>query len=153
MEKILKHNIHLRRAVVVDSKQIALLAGELGYPSTAGEITNRIKSVNGDADHAVFVAEDDRSKIVGWIHVMTLVHLESGRFAEIAGLVVSENHRSLGIGRMLVNQAERWASGKGCASMTVRSNIVRTETHKFYERLGYPLIKRQKVFRKKLVAE
>jgi GNAT superfamily N-acetyltransferase len=52
-----------------------------------------------------------------------------------------------------MQQAERWARGTGCPSVTVRSNVLRTGAHAFYQRLGYRLVKKQKVFRKRLTPE
>jgi GNAT superfamily N-acetyltransferase len=64
------------------------------------------------------------------------------------GLVVSTATKRGGIGRALVTDAERWALGQGFDSITVRSNVARTESHPFYERLGYVRRKTQHAYSK-----
>jgi GNAT superfamily N-acetyltransferase len=50
----------------------------------------------------------------------------------------------------LLDAAEKWARGKKCKGMSVRSNVIRDRAHAFYERQGYLHIKTQKAFRKPL---
>jgi GNAT superfamily N-acetyltransferase len=64
--------------------------------------------------------------------------------------VVDQTKRSLGTGAKLLEAAERWAVGKGCKSMSVRSNVTRERAHGFYLRHGYEHFKTQKAFRKSL---
>jgi N-acetylglutamate synthase-like GNAT family acetyltransferase len=137
----------MRRATLHDCTALAALAGQLGYPSTPGEISDRLSRIENNPDHFVFVAEQDGA-VVGWLHVAKEVHLESGMFAEIVGVVVDESHRGTEWGRSLVEAAERWAQNNGCPEIRVRTNILRERAHKFYENNGYTLIKQQKVFGK-----
>jgi hypothetical protein len=46
--------------------------------------------------------------------------------------------------------AETWTLEKGCSSVYLRSNVIRTGAHEFYKRLGYTIIKSQYAFRKVL---
>ncbi len=68
--------------------------------------------------------------------------------AEIGGLIVAQSDRGSGIGRRLMQYAQQWADEQGCRSVLVRSNIVRQEAHKFYEKIGYSNIKTSLVFHK-----
>jgi GNAT superfamily N-acetyltransferase len=135
----------VRPAEVRDVPALATLAGELGYPTSVDEMSRRLAALV-DRD-AVFVAEHD-GVCVGWIQVSIVEALESGRFAEIRGLVVAEGQRSGGVGAALVRAAEEWARERACPKVRVRSNVVRERTHRFYERLGYRAVKSQKVFDK-----
>jgi GNAT superfamily N-acetyltransferase len=71
-------------------------------------------------------------------------------YAEVGGLVVDENHRGRGIGRILMQHAEQWARGRGCETVCVRSNVVRERAHVFYQGIGYDNIKTQRMFLKVL---
>jgi len=46
--------------------------------------------------------------------------------------------------------AEAWTLEKGCTSVYLRSNVIRTRAHKFYKRIGYTIVKSQYAFRKNL---
>ncbi len=132
-----------------DAAAVAELAAELGYPSTEAQISRRIAAVAGrDGEHAI-VAELEGA-VVGWTHVRVMACLESEPYAEIWGLVVSERVRSRGVGTALVAECERWARARGLATIRLRSNVVRTRAHALYERIGYRVIKQQKVFEKNL---
>lgn len=135
----------VRAAESRDTPAIAALAGQLGYPTSPDEMSRRLAGLD-DRD-AVFVAEDGGT-CVGWIQVSVVESLESGRFAEIRGLVVGETQRGSGIGAALVRAAEEWGKERACPKVRVRSNVVRERTHRFYERLGYRVVKSQKVFDK-----
>ena len=50
----------------------------------------------------------------------------------------------------LVAAVERWAADRGLEEMAVRSNVIRTESHPFYERLGYARVKTSHIYRKDL---
>ena len=73
----------------------------------------------------------------GWIHAAEQDLVETERRCEILGLVVDGRRRRGGIGRRLVAEAERWAASRGLRQMSVRSNVVREESHPFYEAQGY----------------
>ena len=132
-----------------DAPEVATLSGELGYPAAERDVAERWKRLTRRADHAMFVADED-GRVAGWVHVHDDWTLESGRAAELMGLVVSEARRGSGIGRALVAEAERWARDRGCPRLRVRSNVIREDAHRFYDTLGYERVKRQEIFDKRL---
>jgi GNAT superfamily N-acetyltransferase len=142
--------LKIRRARSADAPQIAVLAGQLGYPATAVQMRKRLRGIKPASQHAVFVAESAKDGVIGWIHVSRQPLLEAEIRAEVNGLVVAEGQRSLGAGARLLAAAEDWARKHGCKGMSVRSNVIRERAHKFYERHGYEHYKTQKSFRKPL---
>jgi GNAT superfamily N-acetyltransferase len=143
-------NVGVRRARSTDAVRIAELSGQLGYTTTEKQMKARLKEAMKDKDAACFVAELREGGLIGWIHVSTTPLLEVDRRAEVNGLVVDENARSGGAGALLLAAAEKWAGGKWCKSMSVRSNVLRERAHGFYLRNGYEHYKTQKAFRKEL---
>jgi GNAT superfamily N-acetyltransferase len=133
-----------------DAAAVADLTTQLGYPSSASDISRRFEHIQARRDSRLLVAEDISRAIVGWIHVQALYALEADGRAEIWGLVVSESARRTGIGRLLIEAAEEWAVAQGFNVMGVRSNRLRTGSHEFYQHLGYEITKTQNVFRKQL---
>jgi GNAT superfamily N-acetyltransferase len=139
----------VRRAAPDDAPHVAALSRVLGYPVDPGVMSERLAHLAARAADAVFVAVD-RDRIVGWIHGSERELLEVGRQVEILGLVVDLTARRSGAGRALVDAVERWAASRGVAQVSVRSNVVRVESHPFYERLGYKRVKTQHSYRKAL---
>ena len=140
----------IRRAKPADAARIAVLSGQLGYPTTTREMSARLRQALKERNGACFVAETREHGVIGWVHVSVTPLLEVERRAEVNGLVVDEPVRSHGAGWLLLEAAERWARNSGCAAMSVRSNVIRNRAHRFYGRHGYEHYKTQKAFRKKL---
>ncbi|MHB1539773.1 MAG: GNAT family N-acetyltransferase [Steroidobacteraceae bacterium] len=146
----------LRTAAATDAPALAQLTEELGYRADAEILRQRLALLAERPDHAVFVAErgdapsEPTSGLAGWIHVGRVISLEGGAAAEILGLVVGSIARRAGVGRQLVQCAERWARGQGLERIVVRSNALRAEAHFFYPALDYVLAKTQRVYVKPL---
>jgi GNAT superfamily N-acetyltransferase len=98
----------------------------------------------------VLVADLPGTKVAGWIQIFLDQVVMSEMRVEVAGLVVDERCRGLGVGRALMGRAEAWALERGCKVVSLRSNVVRKEAHQFYAGLGYSIVKTQHAFRKKL---
>jgi N-acetylglutamate synthase-like GNAT family acetyltransferase len=141
----------IRRAKSTDAAGVAELSGILGYPVDRETMQRRLERLVGSEEHVIFVAETG-GKIVGWIHGAEHEFLVVGRMGEICGLVVAEGQRTSGVGRRLIEAIEQWARGRGLEEVSVRSNVVRPESHPFYEKMGYARLKTQHVYRKQLAA-
>ena len=140
----------IRSATDADAPILADLCGQLGYPSETEEIAHRLAALRGQANDAVLVAEDE-GRVVALMHVLGAQHLVVAPFAEVGGLVVDAAWRGRGVGAALLAAAEAWAAERGFELMRVRSNVIREDAHRFYERHGYTNTKRQIVFAKRLV--
>lgn len=143
-------SITIRLAGPEDAGALGILAEQLGYPSTVAQVRKRFEILSEKPDeNAVFVAEV-YGEIVGWVHAHVYNLLVEDPQTEIGGLVVDEAVRGQRIGEKLMQAAEAWALEKGCSSVYLRSNVIRTRAHEFYKRIGYTIIKTQYAFRKKL---
>lgn len=141
----------VRSATLADASRLAELSAALGYPVPVSELAATLERLLSRQDHAILVAVM-HERIVGWIHVAEREVLEIGRLAEILGLVVDASARRQRVGQRLVAAAEAWATARDLPAMTVRSNVIRAESHPFYEALGYARIKTQHTYRKLLVS-
>ena len=131
-----------------DFAEIARLCVELGYPVTPREIESRISSLLEDEDQWIAVAPGPRSMLLGWVAAAHRVLLESGERVEITALVVDSTARRKGIGKALVSGVENWAASRGVSGIFVRSNVLRSESHGFYEQIGYRRTKTQHAYTK-----
>ena len=127
--------VQVRHAVAADAARIAELSDVLGYPVEERTMAERLAHLLARDDNAVFVAVDGDAT-VGWAHAAEHELLEVGRLCEILGLVVDASARRSGAGRALVAAIEQFAASRGLRQVSVRSNVVRVESHPFYERLG-----------------
>lgn len=140
----------VREMTLADADRVAILAGELGYPSTRAQIEARFRAIEGSNDSKVIVAVDDAGEVVGWVHLFCLPLIVSGTYVEVGGLVVDSRFRGHGIGRALMAAAEAWTLERGFKQLMLRSNTLRTEAHQFYKDLGYTIVKSQHKFQKLL---
>ncbi|HVT57097.1 MAG TPA: GNAT family N-acetyltransferase [Thermoanaerobaculia bacterium] len=158
------NGLEIRPARLADAAALADLSTQLGYPSSPGATAARLarllhtaqtaqtappapqSPVAAAADHLVLVAATSAGQVVGWVHLGTTVTLESEPFVELFGLVVDQALRGRKIGERLVLSGLEWAAARGFDQVRVRSNVVRADAHRFYERLGFKVVKTQKVF-------
>src|SRR5207249_11747661 len=142
----MSETLRIRQMVETDADVVAILAGELGYPNEAEAIRARIRAI-GESD-LLLVAVDASDKAGGFIQAHRVCIIELGFRVEILGLVVSSLARRSGIGRRLIDEAERWAKSIGAEAVSVRSSTKRIEAHIFYPALSYTKIKTQAVYAK-----
>jgi N-acetylglutamate synthase-like GNAT family acetyltransferase len=127
--------------------QVAKLLKQLGYDVAPAELENRMTEIFHNKGN-VFVGIDEEGNVVGCVHALIDTRLAGGRFGEIVSLVVDETLRGKGIGKKLIETAEKWFKSKGMNRLRVRCNTIRNEAHEFYGHLGFTEKKSQKIFEK-----
>ncbi|MFI5452017.1 GNAT family N-acetyltransferase [Pedobacter sp. UC225_61] len=142
MEKIITQ---LLAITLKDAEEITSLSTQLGYENEIEDLLDRTKEILKSKNDCIFVAKLD-GNIVGWIHGFRAVRIESPLFVEIAGLVVDRKQQKQHIGKSLVEAVKDWSISLGIKKIRVRCNIIRTESHKFYENIGFSQNKQQKIF-------
>jgi GNAT superfamily N-acetyltransferase len=134
----------VREAAPKDADDIARLSNQLGYPIAASATLQNLETILKNKNEIVLVAVHGE-KVIGWIHSFQTTRLESGSFCEIGGLVIDDQYRRMGAGKLLIEHIKPWCVAKA-SSLRVRSNIKRTEAHEFYLQTGFSENKQQKVF-------
>lgn len=125
----------IREAEVRDIPTLVSLIGSLGYEVDERGLGARLNEV-AEQGRPTLIAETAR--IVGCITLgMTPVLHRPRPVGRITMLVVAEDARGQGVGRLLVEAAEHRLREAGCGLIEVTSNLRRAEAHAFYERLGY----------------
>jgi len=126
----------IRDAAAADAAAIAGLLSQLGYPSDADAVEERLDRL-GIVGDRVFVAEMD-DEVVGLAHLQVTPAIERDRPAgKLGALVVDEARRGYGVGRALVEAVEREARLRGCELVFVTTSERRGDAHAFYERVGF----------------
>ncbi|HET7003140.1 MAG TPA: GNAT family N-acetyltransferase [Puia sp.] len=139
----------VRLAEMDDAHVIAELSTQWGYQSTHEKIKYLLNGILQNKDHAIFVLSHD-NQIIGWIHGIYSLRVESDPFVEIGGLVVDEDFRRHGSGKFLIKKMIEWSLARNCHLVRVRCNIIRREANAFYSAIGFNEIKQQKVYDMKI---
>jgi GNAT superfamily N-acetyltransferase len=132
--------MNIRNGTLEDATAVAVLLGELGYPTTAEDAALRIERMNALDDAQLFVAADDGDRsLLGLVSAQVLrgVMHANEPVGHITAMVVASRARRCGVGRALVAAIEDWLRARGCAKVNVTSKISRGDAHAFYEGLGY----------------
>ena len=130
-------DVAIRRAGPDDAASLAALLGQLGYPVDAAAIPARLRAIEA-AGGALFLATVDAAAagLVG-VQAYPVLHAPAP-VAYLTALVVATSARGRGVGRALVEAAERWARAAGCGRLAVTSAEHRDDAHAFYPRVGLP---------------
>ncbi len=144
--------LEIRRATLADAAAIAALSGELGYPASAQQMTERLAALLLQATQFIAVATTAGGDVRAWIAAERRLLLEYGEKVEIVGLVVGAAARRQGAGKALIAAVEAWTRAQGLSVVAVRSNAARVESHPFYEQLGFVRLKTQHSYEKVLGA-
>jgi len=131
--------VRTRDARPEDFEAVATLLAELGRPSILGgadQVGHRARYLEWlDAtDLHVWVAEEE-GRVVGLIDLELLPRLNfTTPMAWVPDLIVTESHRSSGVGAALLARAEEAARASGAWALTLESAKWRTAAHAFYLR-------------------
>ncbi|HEY3165312.1 MAG TPA: GNAT family N-acetyltransferase [Candidatus Limnocylindrales bacterium] len=128
--------VTLRAATASDAEAIAALFTDEGYPSGPSDIVERLAGFDTELSR-VIVADND-GQVLGFIAVHALPRFEhTDRILRIMALVVDAGERGRGIGRLLMEDAERFGREVDAAFAEVTAGHHRPEAHHLYEELGY----------------
>src|SRR4051794_23552486 len=115
------HKVRLRNATPDDSPAIAVLLGQLGYPTDSIEIPQRLENIKSHGG-TVVLAVDERDTPRGLISLTSHWGIHSSRpTAYINALVIADGARGMGIGKTLVEYAGQWGLDNGCDRINVTS--------------------------------
>src|SRR5215468_8973733 len=127
----------IRTPLAADSRRIAALMGELGYPALPESMPSRLEAMRAEQISIVLLSES-QGVVNGLITAHSLASIHDDQpVAWITTLVVDTAARGSGVGRRLVEAAERWGRERGCVRISVTTALHRAAAHAFYERLGY----------------
>ena len=128
--------LEVRDAKPKDAATLVALMRLLGHDGDEKGVRKRISALARDK-LAPLVATLGKD-VVGLcgIHRMVTIHRDQP-VGRITILVVAEEARDRGIGRMLIETAEQRLKALGCAMVEVTSNDRLNAAHAFYRHLGY----------------
>jgi GNAT superfamily N-acetyltransferase len=129
--------ITLRPARETDAEQVGALMTELGYPSTAASVKDRLDRALQSKTGRCVVAQD-AGEVIGLMSAELIPYFPTGTtICRETGLVVAAQHRRRGVGELLVDAADAFAREHRCSGIELTSAERRVEAHRFYERIGF----------------
>lgn len=129
----------IRKAEMGDVSQIVSLMEQLGYPTTIDHMANRFHTISTNSNYHTLVAEYN-GKVVGMAGLCTSLFYEyDGCYVRIVAFVVDIHYRRKGVGKSLIQEAEKWAIEQGATAIGLNSGNreERKGAHQFYLEMGY----------------
>ncbi|HZT05937.1 MAG TPA: GNAT family N-acetyltransferase [Chloroflexota bacterium] len=147
---VLKDGLHpgilVRPATVEDLPRLTQLLFQLSQmgeqpetgPREAAAVEPALRAVMAD-DRSSCIVIEAADQVHGTLTFYILPNLSFGGqpIAMIENVVVDEESRGRGFGRLLMEHAEREIREAGCVEILLASNKRRLVAHRFYEGLGY----------------
>jgi GNAT superfamily N-acetyltransferase len=131
-----RQTITLRTATEADAERIAGLFTDEGYPSGPSDIVERLERFG--SEHSRVIVADNGGEVLGFVAVHALPRFEhSDRILRVMALVVDAGVRERGVGRLLMQEAERLGREVGAAFAEVTAGHHRPDARRLYEELGY----------------
>jgi GNAT superfamily N-acetyltransferase len=128
--------VTVRAATADDAERLATMLADEGYVAGPSDLAARIERYTS-LGSTVLVAEAG-GEVVGFISLLILPRFEVDElFARISALVVDPGVRERGVGRMLMEAAERAGKAAGVSFMEVTAGHHRPDARRLFESLGY----------------
>jgi ribosomal protein S18 acetylase RimI-like enzyme len=129
--------IEIRPCTSDDAVAVSTLLGELGYTVSVRQATEQVTELRKTGVDPIFLAIAD-GQAVGLVslHLCRMLQYTSP-IVRVTALVVDRRARRRGVGKLLMEHAERTGSAAGCEFVELTSATDRTEAHAFYRNIGY----------------
>ena len=134
--------LKIRKANKKDVNEILNLLYSLQRPKPKTSLENlafrkQIFKYIGDNDKKIIVAAYG-SQIVGLVSIILLPRLNRTKLElYVPEIIVTENHRGIGIGKSLIDSCIEIAKKEKCFRIRLESGNQRKDAHKFYKKIGF----------------
>lgn len=135
--------MEIHTAVSSDIPQLCLLLDSLFSQEAEFKPDSELQAlglgaiIDGDGIGDILVAKQ-AGQIIGMVNLLYSVSTALGsRVAILEDMVISSQHRSMGIGSALLNYAIAFAKQKDCKRITLLTDIDNDAAHCFYKKHGF----------------
>lgn len=126
----------IRDAKPADAPRLVELIHYLGHEIDEKTLRKNLKALGKTGETPLVAILDKRLVGLCGVGRRVVVH-RPAPLGRISILLVAKEAQGQGIGRMLVEAAEKWMREAGCKLVEVTSNDRRTAAHAFYRHMGY----------------
>jgi GNAT superfamily N-acetyltransferase len=132
-----ERRVTIRLAGQRDTRAIAPLLGQLGYPTVPEELGERLERLAANPDVQVLVAELDGEVVgVAAFQVIDLLERPDPQ-CRITALVVDDRYRRRGVAYALLHTIEESAVDHRCFRLEVTTQVDRDDALAFYRAAGF----------------
>ncbi|MEI7579889.1 MAG: GNAT family N-acetyltransferase [bacterium] len=118
------------RIIDPESTEVATVAKLQGTPVF-------LDVINNPQNGAVFIATEG-DQCIGIISIYKIPQIRKGVYrAEIEEMFAAPEYHGKGVGAMLIERAEQWASENGIKTIQLISNFQLKRAHNFYAKMGF----------------
>lgn len=129
----------LRRMESADLPEAARLLATLNPDTPYDVVLERLATILADHPHYQTVCAFSRGRMVGIAGAWVATKIWCGRYLEIDNLVVDPDHRSSGVGSLLINHLEGVGRRENCLVLVLDSYTSNHASHRLYHRLGFEI--------------
>jgi GNAT superfamily N-acetyltransferase len=109
-------------------------------PSVPAEIVRlRFETILAAHPHYTAYGAFTEDTLIGVAGAWVATKVWCGLYLEIDNLVIAPQHRSSGVGSLLMNRLEVRAKELGCHLLVLDSYVSNSPSHRLYHRLGYEI--------------
>jgi GNAT superfamily N-acetyltransferase len=127
----------IRATTPEDANAVSALLGELGYAISPQQAAESIRQLSETESDRIFLAVS-KGLVVGLVaaHLCRMLQYDKP-VLRVTALVVGQQARRRGAGKLLMEHAERFAAARGCGFVELTSAMGRVDAHAFYRSIGY----------------
>lgn len=131
--------ITIRPLTESDLADVARLLGILNPDTPVPLVRERLETVLADHPHYHLAGAFAGDALVGVCGAWIATRIWCGRYLEIDNLVVDPEHRSGGVGSLLIRHFEEIARERDCRLLVLDSYTSNHPSHRLYHRLGFEI--------------
>jgi GNAT superfamily N-acetyltransferase len=133
------NTIRIRPLAADDLSGAAALLTLLNPETPASVISERLHTILTEHLHYELIGAFSGGALVGVAGAWIATKIWCGRYLEIDNLVVDSEHRSSGIGSLLIAHFETLALERDCKIIVLDSYTANHPSHRLYHRLGFEI--------------
>jgi GNAT superfamily N-acetyltransferase len=132
-------SLTLRPLKAADLEGASKLLTFLNPETPLQTIVERLHTILTNHTHYRIIGAFIGETLVGVASAWVATKIWCGLYLEIDNLVVAPTHRSMGVGRLLIQWLEALAAEEGCNMVVLDSYTENRASHRLYHRLGFEI--------------
>ena len=134
-------SFRIRTLKDTDALAVCELSRQLGYPLDSGQFLGRLLMLRENPNHSLWVMEAAEKGVCAFAHFERVVGMVHVPRLDVNALIIDERFRRKGLAKRFMLYAESYARTEDLTQVYLTCNIARTETHDFYDAMGYQKVK------------